>query len=120
MGEVEFVKNLAKIAREGTTWRYALTREVFDGEDFYTIREVYTGPNGELSWTDSAIAPRGDTWIEAVNDIALMTRAMTEPILDISMDPPMWVPVLVNKRRERIAKQIREEAKAMAEEDADG
>ena len=74
-----------------TTWRYAMTREQIDGEDFFTIREVYTGPDGALSWTECSIAPCGDSWTECANDLAIMERAMSAPVLDLTLDPPALV-----------------------------
>lgn len=80
---------------EQATWRYAMTREQWDTaagpEDFFTIREVYEGPDGALSWTKDAIAARGDSWMECADDLAKMTRAMNGPILDLTLDPPRFV-----------------------------
>lgn len=78
--------------REAMTWRYAMTRE-FDelGDDLFTIREVYTGENGSLSWTENAISARGEKWMECVNDLAMMGRAVGGPILDLTLDPPAFV-----------------------------
>ena len=78
-------------AAVSTTWRYAITREQFDGEDFYTIREVYTSPDGSLSWTENAIAARGDGWMEVADDLARMGRAINAPVLDLTLDPPRFV-----------------------------
>lgn len=83
---------------DGTTWRYAITREQHDGEDFYTIREVYTGPDGALSWTEDAIAARGDTWVECCDDLAKMGRALGSPVLDLTLDPPEWISPLARTR----------------------
>lgn len=88
--------------KAGTTWRYAITREQHDGENFYTIREVYTGPDGALSWTTDAIAARGDTWQECANDLSLMTRVLGAPILDLTLDPPAWVDVIEHRRALRL------------------
>lgn len=75
-----------------TTWRYAMTRETDeDGEHFFTIREVYTSDGGALSWTENAIAARGDTWTECADDLAVMGRAIGASVLDISVDPPKWL-----------------------------
>jgi len=76
---------------EGITWRYCITREVIDGEDHFTVREVYTSKDGKLSWTEEAIAPRGGTWRDCADDIGLMTRAVNGRILDLSLDPPQLV-----------------------------
>ena len=73
------------------TWRYAMTREVHDGEAFYTIREVYTSDDGKIGWTQDAIAARGDTWQQCGNDLALMGRAVGSSILDISGDGYEWI-----------------------------
>ena len=68
-----------------------MTREKHDGEDFFTIRELYTGPEGQLGWTEDPIAPRGDSWIGCADDLALMGRAASGPILDLTLDPPTFV-----------------------------
>ena len=75
----------------GTTWRYAITSEDHDGEDFYTVREVYTSPNGALSWTENPIAARGDGWMECADDLARMGRAVGGPVLDLTLDPTAFV-----------------------------
>lgn len=91
------------VSREGTTWRYAITRERIHGEDFYTIREVYTGPDGELSWTEDSIAASGESWMECADDLALMTRAMNSLVLDLTLDPPAFVSILDLHRANRKA-----------------
>lgn len=75
----------------GTTWCYRITREQIDGEDFYTIREVYTAPDGSLSWTEDPIAARGDGWIECADDLSRMSHAVGGPVLDLTVDPPRLV-----------------------------
>lgn len=80
-----------------STWRYAMTRETdADGEHFFTIREVYFSEDGALSWTEDAIAARGDSWQECADDLALMSRAIGSAVLDISADPPQWIRPLRN------------------------
>ena len=77
--------------RAHTTWRYAMTREVHDGEPFYTIREVYSSDDGKVGWTEDAIAARGDSWQECGDDLSLMGRALGSNILDISGETYEWI-----------------------------
>ncbi|GGO86712.1 hypothetical protein GCM10011584_09700 [Nocardioides phosphati] len=76
------------------TWRYLLARERLPtGENYFTVREVHSGPNHELSWTEDAIEPSGETWREIVNTLALMSGATNGPVLDLTLDPPALVRV---------------------------
>lgn len=74
---------------EATTWRYLLARErAANGDDYFTVREVYEDHDGRLSWTADAIEPSGETWREIANDLALMSGAANGPVLDLTLDPP--------------------------------
>jgi hypothetical protein len=80
--------------REGTTWRYCITREKDEhGEDWFTLREVYTAPDGALSWTEDAVAAGGDSWRDCADDLSVMGRAIGAPVLDLTLDPPAFVSV---------------------------
>lgn len=83
---------------DGTTWRYAITRESAPTGDWYAIREVYTHPDGSLSWSEEPVTVGGDTWLECGEDWALMGRAVNAPILDLTLDPPAWVGVIEHRR----------------------
>lgn len=87
--------------RRPGSWCYRITRERIDGEDFYTIREVYTGRDGGLSWTEDAIAASGESWMECADALSLMTRALSSDVLDLTLDPPALVPVIEHRRAVR-------------------
>ena len=84
--------------RRPGSWCYRMTREQRDGEDFFTIREIYTGGDGSLSWSADPIAARGDSWMECADDLALMGRALGADVLDLTLDPPALVSVLDLRR----------------------
>ena len=49
------------------SWRYMSARETFQGEEVWTIREVYDG----ASWTDP-IAPSGDSHRDLIEVLRTM------------------------------------------------
>lgn len=49
------------------SWRYMSARETFQGEEVWTIREVYDG----ASWTDP-IAPSGDSHRDLIEVLRMM------------------------------------------------
>lgn len=49
------------------SWRYMSARETFQGEEVWTIREVYDG----ASWTDP-IAPFGDSHRDLIKELRMM------------------------------------------------
>lgn len=73
------------------TWHYIICRECDDeGEDYYSIREYYPGP--ELgSWTEEPMTPQGDSWSELVTDLTYMLNAVSRQVLDFTHDPPRFV-----------------------------
>lgn len=78
---------------ELTTWRYLMTREQHPSGDIeFTIREVYEGPHGALSWTKDPVAAAGDDYAECVAAMHLMSRVVDAPVLDLTLDPPRLVP----------------------------
>lgn len=84
-----------------TTWRYCITRERVDDEtEAFAIREVYTHPDGGLSWSADPIAPHGETWWEIADDVVRMAGAISGRMLDLTLDPPALV-----GRRQRSADQ---------------
>jgi len=50
------------------TWRYMPARETHDGEEMWSIREVYEGK----SWTAEDIAPAGDSHEELREVLRMM------------------------------------------------
>ena len=49
------------------SWRYMSARETFQGEEVWTIREVYDG----ASWTDP-IEPSGDSHRDLIKELRMM------------------------------------------------
>ena len=50
------------------SWRYMSARETFQGEEVWTIREVYEG----TSWVVDAIAPSGDSHRDLIEVLRTM------------------------------------------------
>ena len=50
------------------SWRYMSARETFQGEEVWTIREVYEG----TSWGVGAIAPSGDSHRDLIKELRMM------------------------------------------------
>lgn len=74
------------------TFRVAITREhTDDGEDFFTVREVYTGEDGKLSWTEEAVPVVADSWQELVTEIVRFGEALDLPILDLTVEPARFI-----------------------------
>jgi hypothetical protein len=77
-------------------WRYALTREVHHHgsgvEESFSVREVYTNADGSLSWTEHPVAVSSDTTDGCRWVLGRMVEALSLPVLDLSLDPPAWVP----------------------------
>jgi hypothetical protein len=80
------------------TWRYVAAREVFDGEEIWTVRELYED-DGKLSWTAGSVAPHGSCWLDLNEDISRMGTALaSSEFLDLAADPPA---LAMRKRRQR-------------------
>ena len=50
------------------SWRYMAARETFQGEEVWTIHEVYEG----TSWSAAAIAPSGDSHRDLIKELRMM------------------------------------------------
>lgn len=75
-----------------TTWNYRGCIERTDDGPIFTVREVYYGPNGALSWTAEPCYPQADSWKDLCEELILMERgAMATPYLDITELPGVWV-----------------------------
>lgn len=75
------------------TWRYVLTREVHDGEELWTMRELYTDIAGQqgMSWTADPIEASGESAMDVLADLARMAADAHLPYLDLTLDPPALV-----------------------------
>lgn len=70
-----------------TTWNYRVTHYEVDGESVYGIREVYYGEHGTVQgWSQSSMAPHGDTLDELREDVDHMRDAFDKPVLRLSPD----------------------------------
>lgn len=78
------------------SWRYVASRELLDDglggtEETWCIRELYDNP---LGWSTEAVAPRGDKWIELMDDLSRMgDGAGAVQFLDLTLDPPALRPL---------------------------
>jgi hypothetical protein len=73
-----------------TTWRYGVTREMVDGEESWSIREVYIGSDGQIFWTYDPIPAVEMSWRDLSKALDLMVEALTLPVLDLTVDPPAY------------------------------
>jgi hypothetical protein len=74
-------------------WNYRVTLTRYDDESMFEVREIYYGPEGELSWTVDPVSPHGSTWMEFNDALGMMVGDCAgASILDIT-DPenPVWV-----------------------------
>ena len=63
------------------TWHYQAVRETIQGEDIYTIREVYD----KYGWTVEPVFAQGDTKEELVQCLKNMLSDAEEfPVLDVT------------------------------------
>lgn len=90
-----------------TTWRYAVTRQFAEGATeelsgyVYEIREVYTDYDGKLSWTTDPMDPYGETLKEIQECLIRMSSAAFGNVLDLTVDPPVWVDPITVRRMDR-------------------
>ena len=77
--------------KDSTTWRFVLTRDLIGDQEDWTIRELYIGTDGSLSWTVAAIPAAGDTADGVREDLERMLAATDLPYLDLSLNPPALV-----------------------------
>ena len=56
-----------------TTWHYAPSVEIIDGEEVWTVREVYRNAAGEITmWSFDPDAPQGDSRDELIRCLEMM------------------------------------------------
>lgn len=66
-------------------WNYRVMRRTHERLDMetYAVYEVYYNADGEVTtWTETPVAPRGDTLEELKEDIAMQALAFDKPVLD--------------------------------------
>ena len=64
------------------SWNYRVMKQVFDGDDFLQIHEVYYGKKNKKSWTVNGVTVAGES-IEELRDILNnMLEALDKEILD--------------------------------------
>ena len=65
------------------TWNYRVLRQVYDGEDFYAIHEVYYDDDGNPQYcTLNSVGAAGDTMDELKQDLLHYVEAVYKPVLD--------------------------------------
>jgi hypothetical protein len=75
-----------------TTWRYIASRERAQGEEIWTVREVYTDRKHGISWTELRVEPFGTSLSELKLDLVRMARDLDSgDFLDLTLDPPAIV-----------------------------
>ena len=64
------------------SWNYRVMKQVFDGDDFLQIHEVYYDKKNKKSWTVNGVTVAGES-IEELRDILNnMLEALDKEILD--------------------------------------
>lgn len=78
---------------KATPWRYIMARERLpSGEDIFTMRKLFTGPQGQLSWTGQPVIPQGCSAMECSQEIVALGNALwRRELLDLTMSPPKVV-----------------------------
>ena len=66
--------------KEYCNYRVVVEKEV-NGEDYYSVREVYYEDDKPTSWTAAHQYPGGETLEELVDDIELMRKSFNKPVL---------------------------------------
>lgn len=65
-----------------TGWNYRVMKQVFDGDDFLQIHEVYYDEKNKKSWTVNGVTVAGES-IEELRDVLnKMLEALDKEILD--------------------------------------
>lgn len=86
------------------SWNYRMVhhKEETTGEDWYGIHEVYYNDNGEAClMSDEPCFPTGESKKELMNDISMMTAAISKPVLEYDMEFAEYKPL------DRLVKKIR-------------
>jgi hypothetical protein len=76
------------------SWHYAIARDQSkDGEDFFTIREVYVDSEDPayLAYSQDPMSPFGETPRELLADLGRMNECTRRFMLDLTYDPPQLV-----------------------------
>ena len=82
------------------TWSYVVAYEIGDdGSDVFSIREMYTDPDGSLSWT-APVPIHGIGWTDLVIAIGRCADALTRPILDLTSTPAVLISMTALRARE--------------------
>ena len=64
-----------------TTWNYRVIRQEEDGASTFAIHEVYYEGKKVVTWTESPVAPSGNTRPELLSDLQMMGAALGRPVL---------------------------------------
>lgn len=66
-------------------WNYRVIRETDDElQEWFTLREVYYSPDGEIMYWSEPIPPGGDSVEDLSEDLQLMATALNSDVLDAS------------------------------------
>ena len=68
-----------------TTWNYRVIRQEEDGASTFAIHEVYYEGKKVVMWTESPVAPSGNTRSELLSDLRMMLAALKKPVLDLDV-----------------------------------
>jgi hypothetical protein len=63
-------------------WNYRVMKQVFDGDDYLQIHEVFYDENNEKSWTINGVTVAGESIEELKDTLNKMLEALDKEILD--------------------------------------
>jgi len=66
-------------------WNYRIIRKIIDGRESYGIHEVYYWEDDSMAWIATPGSPYGESLKELKGDLALMTQAFDQPVLDLKI-----------------------------------
>ena len=85
-------------------WTYVVTRDHADEnkeEYVFNIREYYFenvedkfDASKKIGFTENPCYPQGETVLELLEDITMMSRAITSKVLDLTQDPPRFISIM--------------------------
>ena len=64
------------------SWNYRVMKQVFDGDDYLQIHEVFYYENNEKSWTINGVTVAGESIEELKDTLNKMLEALDKEILD--------------------------------------
>ena len=69
-------------------WTYRVSKQTLkNGDEVFAVREFYSNSKGRLtSWAANEVTPIGLTLEDLKSEVALITRALTQEVIDIGAE----------------------------------